>query len=277
MPCAGLSTRFPNLRPKYLLTDYNGKLMIENAAKNFIDKYRVTVVILEEHDKKFNARQKLNDAFGYKIDIIILDKPTTGPADTVYQAIKRGRINTNSPILIKDCDGFYDADIVDGNAIYVSKLSKNPDIRNAPAKSYTITNEQNIITTVVEKQIVSNSFCVGGYQFASAKDYIEAFETLKDTEIKSILEYIKAESDKPAAAPAAAPTPPDIIWFTDSLAASTCGWASACGCAAACSRSMRALNSNSSCSCGVNSAIIFYHFAVEHIVDRKSTRLNSSH
>ena len=157
MPCAGLSTRFPNLRPKYLLTDYNGKLMIENAAKNFIDKYRVTVVILEEHDKKFNARQKLNDAFGYKIDIIILDKPTTGPADTVYQAIKRGRINTNSPILIKDCDGFYDADIVDGNAIYVSKLSKNPDIRNAPAKSYTITNEQNIITTVVEKQIVSKT------------------------------------------------------------------------------------------------------------------------
>ena len=102
MPCAGLSTRFPNLRPKYLLTDYNGKLMIENAAKNFIDKYRVTVVILEEHDKKFNARQKLNDAFGYKIDIIILDKPTTGPADTDYQAIKRGRINTNSPILIKE-------------------------------------------------------------------------------------------------------------------------------------------------------------------------------
>ena len=198
MPCAGLSTRFPNLRPKYLLTDYNGKLMIENAAKNFIDKYRVTVVILEEHDKKFNARQKLNDAFGYKIDIIILDKPTTGPADTVYQAIKRGRINTNSPILIKDCDGFYDADIVDGNAIYVSKLSKNPDIRNAPAKSYTITNEQNIITTVVEKQIVSNSFCVGGYQFASAKDYIEAFETLKDkvtTEIfvSNIIDYMIAE------------------------------------------------------------------------------------
>lgn len=198
MPCAGLSTRFPNLRPKYLLTDYSGKLMIESAAKNFIDKYRVTVVILDEHDKKFNARQKLNDAFGYKIDIIILDKPTTGPADTVYQAIKRGRINTNSPILIKDCDGFYDADIVDGNAIYVSKLSKNPDIRNAPAKSYTITNEQNIITTVVEKQIVSNSFCVGGYQFSSARDYIDAFETLKDKVtseifVSNIIDYMIAE------------------------------------------------------------------------------------
>ena len=186
MPCAGLSTRFPNLRPKYLLTDYNGKLMIENAAKNFIDKYRVTVVILEEHDKKFNARQKLNDAFGYKIDIIILDKPTTGPADTVYQAIKRGRINTNSPILIKDCDGFYDTQVVEGNVIYVAKLSKHPKIRTAAAKSYTITNEQGIINTVVEKQIVSNSFCVGGYQFESAREYIDAFQEIKKNKTSEI-------------------------------------------------------------------------------------------
>ena len=34
LPCAGLSSRFPNLRPKYLLTDYSGKMMIEGAIKN---------------------------------------------------------------------------------------------------------------------------------------------------------------------------------------------------------------------------------------------------
>ena len=57
IPCAGLSTRFPNLRPKYLLTDYKGSLMIENSEKNFIGKYNVTIVILELHDKQFKNCQ----------------------------------------------------------------------------------------------------------------------------------------------------------------------------------------------------------------------------
>ena len=177
MPCAGLSTRFPNLRPKYLLTDYSGKLMIENAAKHFIGKHNITIAILKQHNEKFNAENKLREAFGDKVNIVVLDEPTSGPADTVYQTIMKAKyfFTSVSPMLIKDCDGFYDTDLIDGNAIYVSKLSKNPDIRNAPAKSYTITNEQGIITSVVEKQIVSDSFCVGGYQFASIGDFFNTF------------------------------------------------------------------------------------------------------
>jgi len=197
MPCAGLSTRFPNMRPKYLLSDYNNRLMIENAAKNFIGKYNVTIAILKQHNEMFNAENKLREAFGDKVNIVVLDKPTSGPADTVYQAIMNSEyfFTSVSPMLIKDCDGFYDSDLVDGNAIYVSKLSKNPDIRNAPAKSYTITNEQGIITSVVEKQIVSNSFCVGGYQFASIGEYVDTFEKLKDNAtseifVSNIIDYM---------------------------------------------------------------------------------------
>jgi len=197
MPCAGLSTRFPNMRPKYLLSDYNNRLMIENAAKNFIGKYNVTIAILKQHNEMFNAENKLREAFGDKVNIVVLDKPTSGPADTVYQAIMNSEyfFTSVSPMLIKDCDGFYDTDLVDGNAIYVSKLSKNPDIRNAPAKSYTITNEQGIITSVVEKQIVSNSFCVGGYQFASIGEYVDTFEKLKGNAtseifVSNIIDYM---------------------------------------------------------------------------------------
>ena len=197
MPCAGLSTRFPNMRPKYLLSDYNNRLMIENAAKNFIGKYNVTIAILKQHNEMFNAENKLREAFGDKVNIVVLDKPTSGPADTVYQAIMNSEyfFSSVSPVLIKDCDGFYDTDLVDGNAIYVSKLSKNPDIRNAPAKSYTITNEQGIITSVVEKQIVSNSFCVGGYQFASIGEYVDTFEKLKGNAtseifVSNIIDYM---------------------------------------------------------------------------------------
>ena len=197
MPCAGLSTRFPNMRPKYLLSDYNNRLMIENAAKNFIGKYNITIAILKQHNEMFNAENKLREAFGDKVNIVVLDEPTSGPADTVYQTIMKAKyfFTSVSPMLIKDCDGFYDTDLVDGNAIYVSKLSKNPDIRNAPAKSYTITNEQGIITSVVEKQIVSNSFCVGGYQFASIGEYVDTFEELKGNAtseifVSNIIDYM---------------------------------------------------------------------------------------
>jgi hypothetical protein len=198
LPCAGLSTRFPNLRPKYLLTDYSGQLMIENAVKNYLGKHRITIAILKEHDVMFNASKKLRDTFGFNINIIMLDQRTSGPADTVFQAIIRSNVNLQSQILIKDCDGFYDAEETEGNVIYVSKLSNNPDIRNAPAKSYTITNEQNIVAGVVEKQIVSNSFCVGGYQFAKAADYMNAFETLKgmvqsEVFVSNVIDYMICE------------------------------------------------------------------------------------
>ena len=140
MPCAGLSTRFPNMRPKYLLTDYSGKMMIESAIKNFIGKHKITITILKLHDEIYNASQKLKSAFGDAVNILILEKPTLGPADTVYQTLLSGLVNLNSPILIKDCDGFYDTDLLQGNVVYVSKLSENLDIRNSSAKSYTISN-----------------------------------------------------------------------------------------------------------------------------------------
>ena len=126
IPCAGASSRFPNMRPKYLLTDYAGRLMVENAAEHYIGKHRVTLVILKEHDEKYMARKKLQEAFGNRIDIVMLDKLTSGPADTVYQAIKRGRVNLSSSLLIKDCDGFYETNEQEGNVIYIAKLSKHP-------------------------------------------------------------------------------------------------------------------------------------------------------
>lgn len=181
MPCAGLSTRFPNMRPKYLLMDYSGKLMIENAVKNFIGKYRITIVILKSHDEMFDAVNVLRRAFDDEVDICIVDKPTKGPADTVYQTLVRKDLVDDTPILIKDCDGFYDADIVEGNAIYYSSLSANPDVRQAGAKSYIICNNQDIVTSIVEKSIVSDKFCVGGYQFARATDFVETYECLADS------------------------------------------------------------------------------------------------
>lgn len=186
LPCAGLSTRFPNLRPKYLLTDYAGRLMIENAVKNYLGKHNITIVILDKHDKDFGSVKKLKEVFGEMVNIVILDKPTLGPADTVYQGIIKGNVDKKSTILIKDCDSFFDHTEIEGNAICVSSLSKNPNVRNASAKSYVISNEQGIVSTVIEKKIVSENFCVGGYQFEKAEDFIKTFDHLKNSFSKEI-------------------------------------------------------------------------------------------
>jgi len=198
IPCAGLSSRFPNLRPKYLLTDYSGKMMIEGAAKNFIGKYPVTIAILKQHDDIFNSSKLLEEVFGDRVKIVRLDEPTTGPADTVYQTLKLAGIDSSSPFLIKDSDGFYDSELVEGNAIYVCNLNKNPTIKNVHAKSYTVTNEQGLINSVVEKQIVSNNFCAGGYQFESVGQYMEIFDTIKNTVtseifVSNIIDYMIAQ------------------------------------------------------------------------------------
>ena len=49
LPAAGLSTRFPNMMPKYTLTDYKGQMMFERAIQYYVGKYNVTIGILREH------------------------------------------------------------------------------------------------------------------------------------------------------------------------------------------------------------------------------------
>lgn len=188
VPCAGLSTRFPNVRPKYLLTAYDGEMMVQKAVKNFIDVYSINIVILKQHDIQFDASKKLKDVFKFNdnVNIIILDEPTSGPADTVYQAIKKANLNPDERLLIKDCDSFYDAFEIYGNSIFVSKLSDNPNLRNVSAKSYVISNDQNIVSSIIEKKIVSDYFCVGGYQFESIKKYIDSFDNLTSTQTNEI-------------------------------------------------------------------------------------------
>jgi len=193
VPAAGLSSRFPNMRPKYSLVDYSGKLMLHSSIEPFLDTHNITIGILKEHDEKYGITQLLKHELGNKINIIILDKQTTGPADTVYQIIKKAKIDLNQEILIKDCDSFFDHEYAKGNYICISRFSDNKLIRTPAAKSYITANEQGIVQNIVEKKVISDKFCVGGYKFESAHLYCEAFEQLsKNNEeiyVSNIIQY----------------------------------------------------------------------------------------
>ena len=114
MPAAGLSTRFPNMRPKYTLSDFRGRMMFERSLESFIGKHNITIGILKEHDNKYNISEYIKSEYGDSIQVVVLEARTTGPADTVYQILKQARLTTEE-FLIKDCDSFFGHDYQEGN------------------------------------------------------------------------------------------------------------------------------------------------------------------
>ena len=189
-PCAGLSSRFPGTRPKFLLTDYVGKLMVERSAMNVHG--RKHIVILREHVNRYDAENILRDCFGDFVNIIILEQPTKGPAETVYEALKQ--IKVDGEFIIKDCDSFFSFTSDTGNIVYTSNLSSNLSLNKVAQLSYVVSNDQGVISSIIEKKVISDTFCVGAYQFSSKDTYMSAFEEIKtdckELYISTIIEYL---------------------------------------------------------------------------------------
>mgnify|MGYP003348843287 CR=1 FL=1 len=153
VPAAGLSTRFPNMKPKYLLYDYKGEMMLMNALRTFRQKgFRIHIGILKEHEEKYGVIEQIQHEWADNINYVIIDKPTRGPADTVYQIIKAAGLHT-SEIFIKDCDSFFEHKISEDNYVCISKIYENEYLKKVSSKSFVITNDQGVITDIVEKQV----------------------------------------------------------------------------------------------------------------------------
>lgn len=179
LPCAGLSTRYPNMRPKYLLTCPNGDLVLKRALDSVelrnID--RIVVVLLKKHEEEYSAIRALKNTLPGNVEYVCLGEPTRGPADTVARAINECGINGN--IIVKDSDSFFDSvETVGGSYVGVLDLRKNNNIKNVAAKSFSIINENNIITSIIEKNVVSNYISGGLYGFSDAQEFARCYQHL---------------------------------------------------------------------------------------------------
>lgn len=189
VPAAGLSTRFPNMEPKYLLKDNVGNYMVDNALYPYYGRGDIYVGILKEHDEKYGASDVLinkipalmNENVPH-ITAVILPEKTKGPADTVYQVLKfTDDFTDDGAFLVKDCDSYFDHHIVKGNYICVSRIQDHDVLRRLSAKSFVQVNDQGLVTDIIEKKVVSDTFCVGGYKFARRSEYMEAYEAIKNS------------------------------------------------------------------------------------------------
>lgn len=187
VPAAGLSSRFPNLKPKYLLEDSKGELMIYNSLKYYLNnKNNITIGILREHVEQYNAHQIILDRFNQSVNVVVLPAKTQGPADTVWQIIKQTNFEVGRGILIKDCDSFFQHTHLDSNYVCVSKIQDHTVLNNINNKSFVIANSQDIIQSIVEKKVVSDTFCVGGYYFKYAKFFCDAYEKIRSIQSTEI-------------------------------------------------------------------------------------------
>lgn len=180
VPAAGLSTRFPGMRPKYTLTDHSGSMMIERAIEQYVGQHRVTIGVLEQHVESYPVLRYFQEKYGDHINCVILDHPTTGPAHTVREIIARTNIDPSSEILIKDCDSFFSHRNPPGNYVCVSNIAQHEILKRLSSKSFVRVDMQDVITHIAEKQVISELFCVGGYKFASAAMFVNAYDELSN-------------------------------------------------------------------------------------------------
>lgn len=187
IPCAGRSSRFPNMKPKYMLTHPDGKLMIEKSMENInLDAFdRIIITIVKPHDEKYDAKLVMEQVFkgNPKIEICMLDDFTSSASETIYMTLEK--MNVQGSFVIKDSDNRVGVHIPKEikNMIVGYNLHEHRDITNIPGKSFLIINEQNMIQDIIEKQVVSNIICLGVYSFSKVEDFKQAYLEMKEKEI----------------------------------------------------------------------------------------------
>lgn len=182
VPMAGRSTRFPNMRPKWMLTHPSGRFMAIEAIRglNLDDFDRICFTCLQEHEEKHAFRKGFEEELEElglldRTEIILLPEPTVDQPETVLQTIVRAEVE--GPIFIKDSDNYFQVSVSPGNGICYHDLNESGLIK-PKNKSYITTDSNGFISNVIEKKVISPWFCVGGYGFESAALFVQCLREL---------------------------------------------------------------------------------------------------
>lgn len=179
---AGHGSRFAKAGykdPKPLIP-VKGKSMIQLVIENLkpLKEHRFIFICQADHLKNYPLRALLEEkAPGCKI--IEVSQVTEGAACTVLLA--KDFINNHDQLMIANCDQYIDVDINDYLAV-LDDPSADGLIMTMKASdnkwSFINLNEQNEITLVVEKEVVSDEATVGIYNYQRGSDFVEAAEKM---------------------------------------------------------------------------------------------------
>jgi len=179
LPCAGKSSRYPGMPPKWMLPTPDGKIVIEKAVMSVdTDCFdRILVAIRQDHDQKYQAAALVTRVFGRRAEVLTIVGDTRGPADTVARMI--AHFGIRGPISIKDSDTFFRTLKTSADSFVAAcDLRGQADMARVASKSFLQINEQGNIVRIVEKQVCSNFVSAGLYGISSGALYLGIFNNL---------------------------------------------------------------------------------------------------
>ena len=194
IPMAGRGSRFAEagyVLPKPLIL-VDGKPMIELVTNNIrpICEHRFIYICQEEHLKKYKLKNEL-ERMSPGCEIVSIDHITEGAACTVLLA--KHFIDNDDSLMIANSDQFVDTDV----NVYLEKLGKNDGLimtmpANHPKWSYIRFDEDNYVTEVKEKEVISNEATVGIYNYLHGKDFVKYAEQMIKKDIRVNNEFYVA-------------------------------------------------------------------------------------
>ena len=193
---AGRSSRFPNMRPKWMLTHpmTNRFMATESILGLNLDFFvEIYFICLQEHEDQYKFVKGFTEELetlqlNQKSNIVLLHNQTKSQSETVYNFLINNSVN--GFIFIKDSDGYYECKLVEEkNQIAYFDLNDMDDI-NARTKSYVELDINRMVTNIVEKHVISSTFSSGGYGFVDAKEFCTVYEKLQDMEGECYISHI---------------------------------------------------------------------------------------
>ena len=193
---AGKSTRFPEGRPKWMLTHpkTNGYMVMESISGLNLDFFdQIIFVATKKQEETFCFSDGLNKQLEEKdihnkSRICLLSDETSSQSETVYRALIKE--NISGYFYVKDSDSHFKVKINgDENVVSYADLSDQGKI-NASSKSYIDMDQSNVINNIIEKKVIGSTFSVGGYGFNSAESFIETYESLESFEGECYISHI---------------------------------------------------------------------------------------
>ncbi|MFS1977265.1 nuclear transport factor 2 family protein [Vibrio splendidus] len=190
IPLSGASTFDVSAENKFprILSDINGKLLIERAAKPFLDlKFdnQITVALPQSEASKYQLNNVLK-LLGSKIKSCAINGNTQGSACSALLAIEE--LDLGSPLIITSFEQVLDFDI---NLHIQRFIDEDVDAgvftfeAMHPKWSFVKVNKNNFVTQAAEKMPISNKAVAGLYYFKSASLFIESAKAMIRKDVKT--------------------------------------------------------------------------------------------
>ena len=194
IPMAGLSSRFKKAGyelPKYML-EAHGKTLFAHSVcsfENYFDEESFLFIALDIFDTKSFIEQQCLEIGIKNYQIVMLNEPTRGQAETVYLGVKKANISDDEGLLIFNIDTFRPSfkwpeefNVMQIDGYLETFIGSGANWSNVlPADNL----KQTVLLTA-EKQEISEYCCTGLYYWRYCVDFCEVFETYQEKALSEV-------------------------------------------------------------------------------------------